>query len=88
MKKIRLPKKPELKMLKERKKRKIQAKRKKERAKNKKELAKKQSKKQKQGIIPRKDGRLDRASRYMSILYYMLGALFLLIMIGFYLGGT
>ena len=75
---------PELKILKKRKRKKIQAKRKKERAKNKKELAKKQKHK----IMPRKVGRLDRASRYMSILYYTLGALLVLIMISFYLGGT
>ncbi|MBA7492947.1 hypothetical protein ES702_03500 [subsurface metagenome] len=88
MTKIRLP---ELKILKERKKRNIQAKRKKERAKKKKEQDKKlkaQAKKQKHGIVPRKDGRLNRTKDYTATIYYLIMIFVGLVMLWVFLGGT
>lgn len=74
---------PELKILKKRKRKKIQAKRKKERAKEKKELAKKLKKqiRKKKYRLPRVDGRLNRTKDYSAIFYYILGILLFLIMI-------
>ena len=87
---MRLPKKPELKILKERKRKKIQAKRKKERAKKKKEQDKKLKKqiRKKKYRLPRKEGRLNRTKDYTATIYYLIMIFVGLVMLMIFLGGT
>lgn len=90
---MNFPKKPKLKILKERKKKKARAKRKKIQAKKKKELAKKlkkQAKKKKrqlfQQLFQRKDGRLNRTKDYTATIYYLIMAIVGLVMLMVFLG--
>lgn len=89
---MKFPKKIELKVLKERKRKKIKAKRKKEREKKKKDLAKilkAHAKKKKSYSIPRisrVDGRLTRTKDYSATIYYIIMGFVGLIMLMVFLG--